>query len=148
RQHAVLRRPLLDRGEHLFEALTGDERRVGTHEARRRLAECSRFALICDLHAVNSPPQRTQGPPCPLWWSVSSVSSYVKKGHHPPADDGPWYRPSRGLSHPLTLVSSTTTKGITSRTHTSTARTTERTVAGTRVISVGLLQPVGGAASN
>jgi hypothetical protein len=47
-----------------------------------------------------------------------------------------------GLFHPLTFVlPTTTTKGITSRTHTSTARTIERVVAGTHVISVEVLEP-------
>jgi len=45
-----------------------------------------------------------------------------------------------GLFHPLTFVLPTTTKGITSRTRTSTARTTERVVAGTRGMSVEVLE--------
>src|SRR5204862_8232166 len=73
---AVLRRPLLDLFEDLFESPAGNQRRVGADEPRRRFAERSRLTLIRNFHSRQS--------------SVTGHRSYVKKGHHPPADDGPW----------------------------------------------------------
>ena len=67
RQHAIVRRSLLDRGKHVFEALAGNQLRVAAHQPRRRFAERSRFALICDLHAVQP----------------ATVSSYSQKGPSP-----------------------------------------------------------------
>ena len=77
------------------------------------------------------------------------MSSYVKKGHHPSADDGPWCLSFPALLHPLTPWRSTTTKGITSRTDTTTPTAATATGRlGTRVISVDLLQPLVEIASN